>query len=160
MTNQKRQFTDVLDEIVEVDFYEEKHRPQYCEMVGNGYPLNPFLREDFSRTSNDHREPLEIEDWWDRPYLESCTWQESEAHLRKFQQSRENVPSPEQAEAEVEKHKASFFSSNPTGIEYTVNCLDGGAWDRPSIWGVFPTLDEAISCCERGPAWRQAGRDA
>ena len=36
MTTQKRRITDVLNHIVGVDFYEEKHRPHHCEMVGNG----------------------------------------------------------------------------------------------------------------------------
>lgn len=33
-----------------------------------------------------------------------------------------------------------------TGADYEVRCLDGTAPDRPSIWGVFGSMDEALIC--------------
>jgi hypothetical protein len=44
----------------------------------------------------------------------------------------------------------------PEGVRYSVSCLDGGAWDRPTLWGCFESLDEALQCVERGPAWRKS----
>jgi hypothetical protein len=38
---------------------------------------------------------------------------------------------------------------------HKVYCLDGGAWDRPSLWGGFDTREEAIDCCTNGPVWRK-----
>ena len=38
---------------------------------------------------------------------------------------------------------------------YKVYCLDGKAWDRPSLWGGFDTLEEASACCANGPVWRK-----
>lgn len=38
---------------------------------------------------------------------------------------------------------------------YQVFCLDGGAWDRPTMWGYYKTLDEALNCAKTGPAWRK-----
>jgi hypothetical protein len=35
------------------------------------------------------------------------------------------------------------------GFRYDTWCLDGGAWDRPTSWGKFGTLDEAIRCANR-----------
>lgn len=43
----------------------------------------------------------------------------------------------------------------PSETRYTVHCLDGGAWDRPTTWGWFDTLDEAMECVEKGPVWRR-----
>jgi hypothetical protein len=45
----------------------------------------------------------------------------------------------------------------PSGIRYDVYCLDGGAWDRPTAWDSFGTIEEAIKCCETGPAYRKPG---
>lgn len=36
-----------------------------------------------------------------------------------------------------------------------VCCLDGGAWDRPTIWGFFHTIEEALNCAKTGPGWRK-----
>jgi hypothetical protein len=52
----------------------------------------------------------------------------------------------------------SFESADPKAVEgkvYQVHCLDGGAWDRPTMWGGFFTLMEAVECCKTGPAWRK-----
>jgi hypothetical protein len=45
----------------------------------------------------------------------------------------------------------------PGGLRYDTYCLDGGAWDRPTAWGKFGTLEEAIACAKEGPAWRDGG---
>jgi len=43
----------------------------------------------------------------------------------------------------------------PSGTIYKVHCLDGGARRRPTTWGWFNTLDEAVECVEEGPVWRR-----
>lgn len=35
-------------------------------------------------------------------------------------------------------------ASRPDGDHVVVRCLDGGAWDRPTMLGHFPTIEEAI----------------
>lgn len=156
MTTPKRTIPSAFDELVEVDFYLEKHRPERQSLVGEGYPLNPVLRDNFWNTPNEHRELQERQDWWDLPYIESTSWQESEANLRRAQEARKDKLCPTEADAEIESRRASFHAFAPSGIQYMVHCLDGGAWDRPSMWGSFPTLDDAIDCCETGPAWRKS----
>lgn len=44
------------------------------------------------------------------------------------------------------------------GVRFDTWCLDGGAWDRPTAWGKFGTLEEAIRCAHEGPAWRREER--
>lgn len=36
---------------------------------------------------------------------------------------------------------------------YWVQCLDGGAWDRPTWWGEAETLEAAAKICRNGPNW-------
>jgi len=43
----------------------------------------------------------------------------------------------------------------PNGERYDVRCLDGGGWDRPTVWGFFETLGEAVQTAKAGPAWRR-----
>lgn len=33
----------------------------------------------------------------------------------------------------------------PSGVRYTVRCLDGGAWDRSTNWGSVATLELALA---------------
>lgn len=33
---------------------------------------------------------------------------------------------------------------------FVVRCLDGGAWDRSTNWGKFPTLEEAVKQAKSG----------
>ncbi|CAM3182234.1 Uncharacterised protein [Pseudomonas fluorescens] len=54
-----------------VDVCLAKHRPQNQSTVGNEYPFNPTLRDDFGNTANEHREPLGLEDWEGLLYIES-----------------------------------------------------------------------------------------
>lgn len=44
----------------------------------------------------------------------------------------------------------------PEGVKYDVRCLDGEVRDRPSNWGCFGSMHEALHCVERGPAWRKS----
>lgn len=61
---------DYLDEPLELDDYEERHRPANQRQV-RGVPVDPLLRETFEITPHDERDPLEIEDWWNRPFIVS-----------------------------------------------------------------------------------------
>lgn len=37
---------------------------------------------------------------------------------------------------------------------YEVRCLDGGAWDRSTNWGKFPTIEEAVGRAKAGSPYR------
>jgi hypothetical protein len=44
----------------------------------------------------------------------------------------------------------------PTGVRYDVYCLEaGGTSDRPALWGMFGTLEEAVQRAKEGPPWRE-----
>ncbi len=42
-----------------------------------------------------------------------------------------------------------------SGQRFMVRCRDGGAWDRPTMWGAFGNLAEALECVRLGPEWRR-----
>jgi len=44
----------------------------------------------------------------------------------------------------------------PQGVRFDTYCLDGGIPDRPTAWGKFGTLEEALQCAKDGPAWRRS----
>lgn len=44
----------------------------------------------------------------------------------------------------------------PGGNRYDVYCLEAaGTSDRPSVWGMFGTLEEAVQRAKEGPPWRE-----
>ena len=44
----------------------------------------------------------------------------------------------------------------PAGIRYDVYCLEGGTTlERPAVWGMFGTLEEAVRRAQTGPPWCQ-----
>lgn len=116
-------------------------------MDGDSIPVNPKLPPDFDNTPNDLR-PTDHLQWCGRPYIETMTWEEMSAGAW-----------PDATEDEwarwLEEWRARWFAAWPSGTRYDVRCLDGGAWDRSTNWGVFATLDEAIACAKSGPSWRR-----
>lgn len=122
------------------------------------YLINPELPEGFWNTPNEERSVAEIEAWWDVPYITTETADDVEAHTRKhYAWLKKNDPglATDDVETRVENDRASFLARCPSGTRYTVDCLDGGAWDRPTWWGDFGTLEEAQKCCDKGPEWRR-----
>ena len=41
---------------------------------------------------------------------------------------------------------------------FWVECLDGGAWDRPTWWGEADTLEAAAEICRNGPNWKNPNK--
>ena len=91
-------------------------------------PINPKLPAKFDCTPNDAR-PDSHQRWWHRPFIQTFT----------FEQIGGNA-----------EQRTRWFEHWPTGTRYDVRCLDGGAWDRPTCWGMFGTLEEAMSCATAG----------
>lgn len=50
----------------------------------------------------------------------------------------------------VQRFPNPFF---PTGYRFDVYCLDGGVSDRPTCWGMFGSLEEAIQRAQEAPPW-------
>ena len=98
------------------------------------FPINPPLPDGFDVTPNDERPEWQLDHLWDRPYIQIDDYSNESEH------------------DDVNKNWIEAWS---TGKRYASRCLDGGAWDRSTNWGMFATLEEAIECCKTGPSWRK-----
>lgn len=91
-----------------------------CDQVVDGVPVNPRLPKGFSSTANERR-PQSHMAWWGAPYIEI-----------------------------IEDDDPKFVEHWKGTLRYDVCCLDGGAWDRPTCWGMFASLQEAVACALGG----------
>lgn len=133
--------------------YLERHRPQNQHQV-EGFPFNPRLRHGFDSADHRNRDPFELQDWLDRPYIITESWDETEQRIRRHRdnaQRKSNESEDDAFERQLADQKDQWFASYPEGTRYQVRCLDGGAWDRSSSWGFFPSHDAAIAHARTGP---------
>ena len=106
-----------------------------CEAAG--VPFNPELPPRFDDTPNDRRPPSH-QSWWHRPFIQTYTVDTWEAHYAALAE--------EARKQWADSGRANWIEAWPSGIRYDVRCLDGGAWDRSTSWGMFASLEEALSC--------------
>lgn len=109
-----------------------------ADQVIDGIPVNPRLPRDFDNTPNDERPESP---WWFRPFITTDSWDEIEAHTR----ARTDEYAAVQI-ANLSEDREQWFAAWPSGVRYGTRCLDGGAWDRSTNWGMFATLQEAVDC--------------
>jgi len=120
------------------------------ENIIDGIVIDPQLSPNFYCTDNELRDPQEIHDWWKKPYIHrefrnNKNNQSYEDYCINCQQVDEFIPEPkEKYEKSMVDWKLSWHTQWPEGIRYDVKFLDGGAWDRPTNRGSFPTLEEAL----------------
>lgn len=118
-----------------------------------GVAINPNLPKNFGYCENESR-PESHMVWWNRPYIETDDW-ESESWecycARLASIGYEHDYSREEWDARQEQGRTRWFAAFPDGVRYAVYCLDGGAWDRPTGWGMVGTLDEALNITKTGP---------
>jgi hypothetical protein len=70
-----------------------------------------------------------------------------------------STPVAERSQAQMERwyqvpfiqHTVWDTELSPTGHQYEVHCLDEASIYQPSIWGVFVTLEEALTCAMNRP---------
>lgn len=122
----------------------------YAEAVEDGVLINPALPADFDCTDNEQRSPEERARWWQRPFIQVESWEEQERLIRSHQEylrmrGNEELCRPD-LEAYIQEQRSAWFAAWPEGKRYEARCLDGGAWDRSTGWGMFGTLAEALAC--------------
>jgi hypothetical protein len=120
-----------------------------------GVPVNPDLPEDFDNCDNGKR-PADHMAWWGKPYIETEEhYSESyDAAVRRLDALGYSMRYTRQEwdDRQAESRKG-WLQAYPDGVRYDVRCLDGGAWDRPTGWGMVGTLEEAIHIAKNGPSW-------
>lgn len=129
--------------------YENKHYfENQTNWVAPCIPLNPELRPGFDSTPNDDRADLEIEHWWNKPYIvtqQFCMRDRSyTAYVERLKSSDFKIDTEEEWTSKIEKQMTSWMAAWPSGTRYDVRCLNGGAWDRSSCIGMYATLGDAI----------------
>ena len=105
-----------------------------AERIIDGIPVNPELPKAlFDKT----KQKYSTSPWWNVPFVlvVQCPFQDPEEGF------------------------ATWWKAWPSGLRYDTYCLDGGANNRPTAWGKFATLAEAIQCANDGPAWRKGRED-
>ena len=123
--------------------------------------INPKLPKHFFNRANDARSQRELSKFWYVPFIlfheyeENDTWVDYEYRCREFSHEDFVLKTEVEFNQYHADQKTKWFTDYPTGIAYVVHCLDGGAWDRPTWWGDFSSLEEAKACCENGPSWRK-----
>lgn len=103
-------------------------------------PINPRLPANFDNCPNDER-PESHQIWWDVPYIVS----ESVGQRDAWYAARNDECADDQRTWWASTGRAQWLKSWPGGCSYSVRCLDGGAWDRSTCWGIFGSLDEALA---------------
>lgn len=122
----------------------------YAEGLVGGVLINPALPENFDNTPNDARSQEELARWWLRPFVVVNRWEDEVRHIHAHQEwlkqnGDADLCRPDLA-AYIEEQRAQWFKFWPEGSRYEARCLDGGAWDRSSNWGMFGSLAEALGC--------------
>jgi len=110
--------------------------------------INPKLPDHFFDKPNDERSKKELAKFWQVPFIMtdkfwSETWTEYQERMKGPQNQYTSKTETEFNEWK-QKKKEAWFKEFPSGTAYTVFCLDGGAWDRPTELGSFDTLEEAV----------------
>lgn len=105
----------------------------------DGVLVDPVLPKAFDNTPNEER-PASQRKWWRFPFIVT----DSVSALDAFYTTRTDEYADEQRRHWQVEGRAQWMAAWPSGTRYTVRCLDGGAWDRSTNWGSFPTLEEAI----------------
>jgi len=114
--------------------------------------INPKLPRRFDDTPNEVR-PGSHAKWRGFPYIVTETVEALDAYYA----GRTDEYAAAGLKMWKNEGRAKWMQAWPSGTRYTVRCLDGGAWDRSTNWGSFPTLAAAVECANTGPSWRYRG---
>jgi hypothetical protein len=115
----------------------------------DGVLIDPTLPRNFDNTPNEKRPDTQAR-WWGFPFVRTMTVEEWDSFYAKRTDEHDDAGRKEWNE----KGRAAWLAAWPSGTRYETRCLDGGAWDRSTSWGMFGTLEEAVACAKTGPARR------
>lgn len=143
---------EYIGETIEISDYQEKHRLCNQAEIVDDIPVNPLLRADFDSTPNEERYPKEVDDWWNKPYILTCSWEHMsetwDEYSKRAKEWEFEAQPKDHYEADLAQRRVKWFESWPGGVRYDVRCLNGGAWDRSTNLGMYPTLEEALNVCK------------
>jgi len=135
-----------------ISFKDENYFDKQTNII-DGIPIDPILPKDFWDTPNEERERVELEEWWDKPFIQmeefstaDNNYEEYSARMKSYYENDDTykLESKDTYIKRIEDDKISWFKHWTTGKRYDVYVLDGGAWDRPTSKGKVDTLEEAL----------------
>lgn len=132
--------------------FKKKHYFKNQKNIVEGIAIDPTLPEDFWSTAHEDRERIELDEWWERPFIvtqgyDEESYEEYYSRMKPYygeEKTTYKVETEDEFNARVEKQKKSWFDAWPLGIRYDVHILDGGAWDRPTSKAKVASLEEAL----------------
>ena len=126
------------------DSYLERNYIENQFNVIDGVCINPELRWDFDITPNEDREQKEVDDWWGVPYISTQGFGR-DTYREYSTRCTGEIESESDWLHNRAKSLKEWNDSYPDGFRYDVRCLDGGAWDRSTNLGHFPSLEDALN---------------
>lgn len=112
-----------------------------------GVLIEPQLPDGFWSTTRRLR-PLSHADWLYRPFVITVTVEALDTRFdRQILFGDEAAVKEGQLWMAVNRQK--WLSEWPGGVCYEVYCLDKNAIKKPSLWGKFKTLSDAVNCAVR-----------
>lgn len=147
--------------------YLDIHRPHSQALI-DGIPFDPTLPPDFEVIAHEERDPLEVQDWFCRPYIRTYTWSDREAYYRdlrvqgmppEFEQGHYSEDwwpadgTDESFEVDLAEYRGRWFESFPDGVRYTVYSMGRAAeGDQIAVrWrGCCASVADAIAVAHAG----------
>lgn len=114
----------------------------------DGVLVDPVEPKGLDCTPNEHRPPAH-DKWWHLPFIVTCSVEQLDA----LYAQGTDANAEQRREDWRTRSRPQWLTAWPGGVRFTVRCLDGGAWDRTTNWGSFPTLAAAIEVAKAGPTY-------
>lgn len=114
-----------------------------AEQCVDGILVNPVLPELFS-FSDGRKVPNPL--WWNQPYVVTETLEDMEALYAAASGAWGEIA----RNIWANEGRLSWLKVWPTGTRFETRCLDGGALDGATSWGMFQTFADALECARVG----------
>ena len=114
----------------------------------DGVLIDPVLPRNFDSTPNESR-PVTQRKWWRLRFIVT----DSVAALDAYYAERSDEYAEKCRTEWTANGRPQWLAAYPSGVRYTVRCLDGGAWDRSTNLGSYPSLPAAIEVAKSGPKY-------
>jgi len=118
--------------------------------------IDPLLPDDFYDCPNEERDDEQNKMWWGRAYIETDDFTAFDDNYSEYKKrmifvdaAGESLEPEDVFNKRIKNTKDVWFNKFPTGIRYTVHCLDGGDLDKPTCWDSCGSVDEAVACCKK-----------
>ena len=144
--------------------FKKKHYFKNQKNIVDGIAIDPILPDDFWNTAHEDREKVELDEWWEKPFIvtqgyEEESYQEYFSRMKPYyddlvarygeEKTTYKVETEDEFNARIAEQKKSWYDAWTTGIRYDVYILDGGAWDRPTAKGKVSSLKEALEIAKK-----------